>query len=49
MDYVATWNCEHIAQGRAKRRIEEINRAHGLAVPMIGTPEELFYENRSLD
>jgi predicted nucleic acid-binding protein len=49
MDYVVTWNCEHIAQGRVKRRLEEINRAHGLAVPTICTPEELFYEDSGLD
>ena len=49
MDYVVTWNCEHIAQGRVKRRLEEINRAQGLAVPTICTPEELFYEDSGLD
>jgi len=49
MDYVVTWNCEHIARGRVKRRLEEINRAQGLHVPVVCTPEELFYENGSLD
>ena len=49
MDYVVTWNCEHIAQGRVKHRLEEINRAQGLAVPTICTPEELFYEDSDLD
>lgn len=49
MDYVVTWNCEHIAQGRVKRRLEEINRARGLAVPTVCTPEELFCENSDVD
>ena len=49
MDYVVTWNCEHIARGRVKRRLEEINRAQGLHVPVVCTPEELFYENGSVD
>lgn len=49
MDYVVTWNCEHIARGRVKRRLEEINRANDLAVPTVCTPEELFYEDSDLD
>ena len=49
MDYVVTWNCVHIAHGRVKRRLEEINQVHNLFVPMICTPEELFYEDSSMD
>lgn len=49
MDYVVTWNCEHMARGRVKRRLEEINRARGLAVPAICTPEELSYEDNGMD
>jgi len=49
MDYVVTWNCVHIAQGRVKRRLEEINRTRGLPVPMVCTPEELFCEDDNMD
>ena len=49
MDYVVTWNCEHIARGRVKRRLAEINRAKDLPIPTICTPEELFYEDSDLD
>ena len=49
MDYVVTWNCEHIARGRVKRCLEEINRTGGLAVPTICTPEELFCEDSDMD
>jgi len=31
MDYVVTWFCEHIAQVKVKRRLEEISRARELA------------------
>ncbi len=40
-DYIASWNCKHIANGRVIRLIQEENRARGLHTPVICTPEEL--------
>ena len=42
MEYLATWNCRHIADGRVRRRVRDINTREGLAVPTICTPEELL-------
>lgn len=42
MDYVATWNCTHLASGRVRRILEEINAGRGIRTPMICTPEELM-------
>jgi len=42
MDYVLTWNCRHIAGGRVKRRLAEINPILELRTPTICTPEELL-------
>jgi len=41
MEYLVTWNCRHIAQGRIKRRLLEINTREGIESPVICTPEEL--------
>jgi len=41
MEYLVTWNCQHIAQGRIKRRLLEINTREGIESPIICTPEEL--------
>lgn len=45
MDYLVTRNCRHIAQGRIKRRLQEINTLEGIESPVICTPEELGGEN----
>ncbi len=45
MDYLVTWNCQHIAQGRIKRRLLELNTGEGMESPVICTPEELGGEN----
>ncbi len=42
MDYIVSWNCSHIANGRIISRIDEINRVHGIGTPVICTPEELM-------
>jgi len=42
MDYLVTWNCQHIAGARVKRIVEATNRKQGLLTPVICTPEELM-------
>ena len=42
MDYLVSWNCAHIVNGRVKRVIEETNARRGLRTPIICTPEELM-------
>ena len=41
MDFLATWNCSHIANAMVIRRLHRINKAAGLHVPIILTPAEL--------
>lgn len=41
MDYLVTWNCKHLANGRVIKKLSQINDAHGLPTPIIVTPEEL--------
>ncbi|MFO7870508.1 MAG: type II toxin-antitoxin system VapC family toxin [Kiritimatiellia bacterium] len=42
MDYMVTWNCSHIASGRVRRIVDEINVIHRMRSPVICTPEELM-------
>jgi hypothetical protein len=42
MDYLVTWNCQHIAGARIKRIVETVNAAENLLTPVICTPEELM-------
>ena len=42
LDYLVTWNCTHIAGARVRAVVHEINDAHGIATPVICTPEELM-------
>ena len=42
MDYLATWNCTHIAAGRVRGIVETINDRQGYQTPIICTPEELM-------
>lgn len=42
LDYLVSWNCTHIANGRVRMMIEEINSAQGIRTPVICTPEELM-------
>ena len=41
VDYLVTWNCRHIANGRVERLIRSINDNRGIQTPVICTPEEL--------
>ncbi|MBF0416232.1 MAG: type II toxin-antitoxin system VapC family toxin [Magnetococcales bacterium] len=41
MDFLLTWNCRHIANGRTRRFIDEAVRSYGMLPPTIVTPEEL--------
>ena len=42
MDFLVSWNCTHIVNGRIKLLIEEINAGQGIRTPIICTPEELM-------
>lgn len=42
MDYLVTWNCRHIAGGRVRRIVEQINALRSIHTPQICTPEELM-------
>ncbi len=42
MDFLVSWNCTHIVNGRIKMLIEEINARQGIRTPIICTPEELM-------
>jgi hypothetical protein len=42
MDYLLTWNCDHIANAALRSKIESICRSCGYEPPVICTPEELM-------
>jgi predicted nucleic acid-binding protein len=42
IDFLVSWNCTHIVNGRIKLLIEEINAKQGIRTPIICTPEELM-------
>lgn len=42
IDYLVSWNCTHIVNGRIRMKIEEINSKKGIRTPIICTPEELM-------
>ncbi len=42
MDFLATWNCSHMASGFIRRTVGRINASRGLGSPTICTPEELM-------
>ena len=44
MDFLLTWNCNHLANANKKQHIRIINTKLGLPVPEIITPLELFQE-----
>lgn len=44
MDYLLTWNCNHLANVNNKEHIEGINRKLKLFIPDIITPLQLFKE-----
>jgi predicted nucleic acid-binding protein len=42
IDYLVTWNCEHLANARVVKRLQALNALHGIRTPVICTPEELL-------
>lgn len=48
MEYLATWNCRHIANAIILRRLAELVLEYGYELPIICTPYELFGEYTSL-
>ena len=42
LDFLLTWNCKHINNRFAVRRIERVCAAAGFACPVIATPVELM-------
>jgi len=42
VEYLATWNCTHIANATLRPRIEELCRRSGYEPPVICTPKELL-------
>lgn len=45
VEYLATWNCRHLANATMRERIEAVCRAAGYQPPTICTPEELLEVN----
>lgn len=41
IDFLITWNCEHLAEAHRRRRVRLFNTSAGLFVPEIMTPMEL--------
>lgn len=41
IDFLITWNCEHLAEAHRRRRVRLFNTSAGLFVPEIVTPMEL--------
>ena len=44
MDYLLTWNCNHLANANKKQHIRIINTKLNLSIPEIITPMKLFCE-----
>ena len=44
IDYLLTWNCNHLANVNKERHIQILNTKLGLHVPRICTPLQLFIE-----
>jgi predicted nucleic acid-binding protein len=45
MEYLATWNCRHIANAVTLPLVYEVCRAEGYEPPLVCTPHELLGEN----
>lgn len=45
VEYLATWNCRHLANATMRERIETVCREAGYQPPVICTPEELLEFN----
>lgn len=44
LDYLLTWNCNHLANANKRKHIRVLNGRLGLSIPEITTPLELFKE-----
>ena len=42
MDFLVTWNCAHIANGRVIHRLLDVNTESRRFTPLIVTPEEIL-------
>ena len=42
VDYLMTWNCSHIANGRIIKQLQKINTEQDVKTPIICTPGELL-------
>ena len=42
LDYLVSWNCSHIVNGRIRKVLNEINAIEDIRSPIICTPEELM-------
>ncbi len=49
IDYLLTWNCNHLANANKRKHIKVINGRLGLSTPEIITPLELFSEEEQND
>ncbi len=46
IDFLATWNCTHIANAFHIKRIQYINWDHGYSTPVICTPQEMLSDEQ---
>jgi hypothetical protein len=46
MDYLITWNCNHIANGQNLRKIQDYNLKHKIHIPVLTTPELFMGEDK---
>jgi uncharacterized protein YjbI with pentapeptide repeats len=44
IDYLLTWNCNHLANANKEKHIRVVNTKLGLFTPVIVTPIQLFKE-----
>ena len=49
MEFVATWNCKHIANGLFLPRVYDVCREEGYEPPLVCTPQELLGETNEDD
>jgi len=48
IQYLLTWNCNHLANANKRKHIRVVNTRLGLSTPEIVTPLELFKEENNL-
>jgi predicted nucleic acid-binding protein len=49
IDFLLTWNCEHLANANKDQHIHIVNKRIGLSTPRIVTPMQLFAERGAKD